>query len=138
MRQTSPPNRRSADAFRSAYPALALPWRQVQSGGTLGGQLCNPAQGSVEQEPGEQDQASIAVGFEYGQAIVRVGDVETDNLPGEVSGEDNEPERENDPSACGKTRRAQENDRERIEQSEHRLGALAEQQRGGFDADQRI
>src|SRR5258708_37615542 len=45
------------------------------------------AQRGVQHQGGEQDQAGVAVGLEHLEAIVRVGGVEADDLPGEVGGE---------------------------------------------------
>ena len=63
-------------------------------------------QRGVEQQAGEQDQACVAVGFEDGEAIVGIGDVEANNLPGEMGGEGEKPEREDEAGAGGKTRGA--------------------------------
>ena len=48
------------------------------------------AQRRVEQHAGEQDQAGIAVGFEHGEAMVRIGDIEPHDLPAEMGGEGDE------------------------------------------------
>src|SRR6185312_2139513 len=96
------------------------------------------AQRRVEQQRREQNQAGIAVRFEHGEAIVRIGNIEPHDLPPEVGGESAKSEREHDAAAGVKPGGAEQNDCERIEDEQHRLGALAEQQRGRFDADQRI
>ena len=97
-----------------------------------------PAQRGVEHQSGEQDQTGVAVGLEHRKAVVGVGDIKANDLPGEMGGEGGEAEREDQARAGEKTRKPDEDDGETIKQRQHRLGALAEQQRGGFDADQRI
>ena len=44
----------------------------------------------VEQQSGKQNQPGIAVGFEQPKAEVGIGDIETDDLPGQVCGEGEE------------------------------------------------
>ena len=41
----------------------------------------------VEQQSGKQDQTGIAIGFEQREAQIGIGDIEADDLPGEVRGE---------------------------------------------------
>jgi len=48
--------------------------------------LAGVAQRRVQQQAGEQDQAGVAIGFEHGQALVGIGNVEAHDLPGEVGG----------------------------------------------------
>ncbi len=52
----------------SVAPILPLLCRGDKCGPAAApaGLLCNPTKGGVEQEAGEQDQAGVAVGFEYG------------------------------------------------------------------------
>ena len=49
-----------------------------------------------------------------------------------------ESEREDEARSCGEPRQCDQRHRERVEQREHGLGALAEQQRRRLDADQRV
>src|SRR5580693_8263601 len=59
------------------------------------------AQRGVQHQAGEQDQTGVAVGLEYLQAIVRIADVEANDLPGEMGGERGQPQRE-DHAGAGK------------------------------------
>jgi len=67
-------------------------------------------QNRLKHQAGKQNQTSIAVGFEYGEAIVGIGDIEPDDLPSQMRRESNKPQRENQSGAGGQTGRADEND----------------------------
>ena len=41
----------------------------------------------VEQQSGKQDEARVAIGFEQREAEIGIGDIEPDDLPGQVRGE---------------------------------------------------
>src|SRR5262249_18191546 len=86
----------------------------------------------------KQDQSRVTVGFEYGKAIVGIGNVQPYGLPTQMSGEGEESDRENNSAADGKAGRADENNGEPVEQSQHRFGTRPKQQRSGFDPDQRV
>jgi hypothetical protein len=46
--------------------------------------LDDPPQCGVEHQAREQDQSRVAVGFEDGEAVVGIGDVEPNDLPGQM------------------------------------------------------
>src|SRR5579863_2342776 len=81
----------------------------------------------VENQAGEQDEAGVAIRFKHDKAIVRIGNVEADNLPGEVPGESGKSDRENRAGAGQKSSGADENYGDAVEHAEHRLGARPEQ-----------
>src|SRR6266545_3586029 len=110
---------------------MALTPRQRQSSNGV-------ARDRIQREPREQDEAGIAVRLEHRQAIDGIVDVEPCDLPDEVRGEDEKPEREDQPSTGAEAGPGDQRDGKRVEYCEHRLGALAEEQCGRLDADQRI
>src|SRR6202035_4913266 len=51
-------------------------------------------QHAVEDQTGEQDQTRVAVGLEHVEAVVRIADIQSRDLPGKMGGEGGEAERE--------------------------------------------
>lgn len=51
------------------------------------GGWCSKTHDRLQHESRKQDQARIAVGFEHGEAIVGIGDIEPDDLPGKMCSE---------------------------------------------------
>src|SRR5262249_27586792 len=91
----------------------------------------------IEREACEQDEAGITVGFEHRQAIERIINIEPRNLPNEMRGKDDEPERKDLPCTSTPSSDREQRHGKRVEQREHRLGALAEEQRRRLDAGER-
>ena len=64
----------------------------------------------VEQQSGKQDQTGVAIGFEQRKAEIGIGDIEPDDLPGQVRGEGEKAKAEDRAAARGDTCRTDEND----------------------------
>src|SRR5262249_4784915 len=127
-----------ATASASAASAiLAAPIASFSSAAVRAGSR-SPMQDRIEGEPGEQDQPGVAVRLEHHETLQRVLDVEPRDLPGEMGGESEEPEREDEAGARAPSGGGDQSNGEGIADREHRLGALAEEQRRRLDADQRV
>src|SRR5437588_6953518 len=111
-----------ATMTRALSPKLELSYRQRR----------------IEREPCEQDEAGIAVGLEHRQAVERVIHIESRNLPNEMRGKRDEPEREDQSCTSSPSSDCDQRQGKRVEQREHRLGALTEEQRRRLDADERV
>src|SRR6266851_10495230 len=93
---------------------------------------------AVERDRGEQREAGVAVRLEHGKAQRRVGDIEAADLPAEMRGEERDARREHEARSRGKSGKADQQHGRGVEGGKRRFGPLAEQERGRFDADERI
>src|SRR5215469_16525582 len=92
----------------------------------------------IRQHCGKQNQSRVAVRLEHRKAQVRIANVEPYDLPGEMCSECRKAEPEQRAPACEGTRKADQADGEAVENHEHRLGAITEQERSRLDADERV
>jgi len=139
------PRPRSGSARKSIHPAAsqcpptAINEPNAATPQTSRQRRCCVKEVGARQRPAparEQDQAGIAVGLEDGKAVHGVVDVEASDLPSEMHGEGEEPEREDPTAACAPSCRCDQRHGRRIRTRRASAWCAREQQRGRLDADQ--